>query len=246
MGSRPFLHFGSSGKTPRRRHGGHESYMMKGGQLAPPTDDSRPLESGRMPFAAPIPAIWPEHIWDGRALTAPDSTAWYALKVRPRCEKQVAKELMDCAVAYCLSLRTTPRIYQRRRVETQVPLFPGYVFAAGTEEQISVLWRLRNVSATLAPPSQDEFVQELSGVCRLMMSGAPLTREARLLPGERARITHGSLKGLEGTVLRNSDGIRLIVGVTWMGQGVSVAVTADMLERVWSPDPLGARPGIRG
>ncbi|MDZ4683794.1 MAG: hypothetical protein SH850_01815 [Planctomycetaceae bacterium] len=69
---------------------------------------------------------------------------------------------------------------------------------------------------------------------RLMMSGAPLTFEEQLRPGDQARIVHGSLKNLTGTVVRNCGGMRLIIGVTWLGQGGSVDVTPDMVERVRS------------
>jgi transcription antitermination factor NusG len=146
------------------------------------------------------------------------------------------EELRTRAAASFLAIATTSKVYQRRRIETQVPLFPGYVFAAGHDEQLSALWRLRHVSTAMLPPSQPEFVRELSAVYRLMLSGSPMTPEQLLQPGELARITRGSLKGLEGAILRNDGGLRLIVGVTWLGQGVSVAVTTDMLERVRSDD----------
>lgn len=187
-----------------------------------------------MPYAAPIDPLWPATIWDGESILTPPGAKWCALKVQPRCEKQVMQELQDQIAAGFLALATTSKIYQRRRIETQAPLFPGYVFAAGQDEQLSALWRLRHVSATLIPPDQAEFVRELSTVYRMMISGAPMTPEQQLQPGESARITRGSLKGLEGTVLRNDGGLRLIVGVTWLGQGVSVAVSTDMLERVWT------------
>ncbi len=188
-----------------------------------------------MPFAPAMSPVWPAEAWDGQLIHIPDSASWCALKVNARCEKQVARELADRSAAYFLGMRTTIRVYQRRRIETQLPLFPGYVFAAVSEDQKSDLWRLRNVAATLTPPSQDVLARELSDLCRLIMSGAPLTPEEQLKPGDPARIISGSLMGLEGRVIKNCDGMRLIVGVTWLGQGVSVNVTPEMVERVFAP-----------
>ncbi|HUQ72377.1 MAG TPA: transcription termination/antitermination NusG family protein [Planctomycetaceae bacterium] len=187
-----------------------------------------------MAFSEPIPMVWPTDAWDGESLAASDSALWCAIKVNARCEKQVARELTDRNTPYFLCLRNTPKVYQRRRVVSQVPFFSGYVFAAGDEEQLASLWRMRNVAARLMPPSQPEFVHELNSLYRLMMSGAPLTLEEQLRPGDQARIVRGSLKGLTGTVVRNCGGLRLIIGVTWLGQGVSVDVTPDMVERVRS------------
>jgi transcription antitermination factor NusG len=185
-----------------------------------------------MPFAAPIPSVWPAEAWDGEQFATPDAALWCALKVHARCEKQVARELTKHAAAYFLCLRTVPKVYQRRRIETQAPLFPGYLFVAGAEEQLDQLWRLRNVAATLTPPSQEQFVEELTQLCKLVQSGQAVTPEEQLQPGDRARIIRGSLKGLIGTVVENRGGMRLILGVTLLGQGVSVDVTPDMVERL--------------
>jgi transcription antitermination factor NusG len=192
-----------------------------------------------MPFAPTISIVWPPEAWDGQQIHIPSEALWCALKVNARCEKQVAREIAKQAAAYFLGMRTTSRVYQRRKIETQLPLFPGYVFAAVTEEQKTELWRVRNVAATLFPPSQDELSRELNSLCRLINSGAPLTPEEQLKPGDCARIITGSLAGLEGRVLKNCDGMRLLVGVTWLGQGVSLSVTPEMVERIELQPALG-------
>jgi hypothetical protein len=93
-----------------------------------------------MPLLAPMPGLWPEGILEFAAKErepGPHRANWLALKVQPRCEKHVARGLKQQSAAYFLCLRTTSRTYQRRRVVSQTPLFPGYVFAAADAAQLS-------------------------------------------------------------------------------------------------------------
>ena len=186
-----------------------------------------------MPIAAAMPMVWPEGVFDGTRLPEDlQASTWVAIKVQPRCEKAVARRLMQTADAYFLCMRTSVRMYQRRKVTTQIPLFPGYVFVAAGEEQLTTLWQDRQISCTLRPESQEQFLNELRSLHRLISCGVPLTPEEQLQPGQMARITRGCLSGLIGTVVSNRGGVKLIVSVSLLGQGASVEVTPDMLERI--------------
>jgi transcription antitermination factor NusG len=188
-----------------------------------------------MPICAAMPMLWPEGVLD-----RPDDLSWvdadnnwYALRVQPRCEKAVVRVLLRREEPYFVCMRSTAHVYQRRRVISQTPLFPGYVFAAAADhEALSALWHCRHVSCVLKPPSQAEFLEELRTLYRLVTSGAPVTPEEQLQPGQQARITRGCLAGVEGTVVQNRGGMRLIISVSLLGQGASVEVTPDMVEKV--------------
>jgi transcription antitermination factor NusG len=182
-----------------------------------------------MPILDAMPALWPEDVLEGTSVPA----IWVALKVQPRCEKSVARALKDQALPYFLCLRSTTRMYQRRQVVSQTPLFAGYVFAAALDdEQLTGFWRLKHVSQVLRPPSQEVMVKELRDLSRLVSSGSPLTPEERLEPGQLARITRGCLEGLTGTVVHNRGGLRLVVAASFLGQGASIEVTPDMVQKV--------------
>jgi len=200
-----------------------------------------------MPIAAAMPMIWPDGVLDSpesmsasaadAAVSTHDTVStdavWVALRVQPRCEKSVARTLIGREEPYFLCLHSTPRVYQRRRVVSQTPLFPGYVFAGAVdEERLSHFWHLRHVSCVLKPPSQAEFLQQMRDLYRLVTSGAPVTPEEQLQPGQPARITRGCLAGVVGTVVFNRGGMRLIIAVSLLGQGASVEVTPDMVERI--------------
>ncbi len=114
----------------------------------------------------------------------------------------------------------------------QVPLFPGYVFMFGSEQERILSLTTNRVSRILEVADPSHLRAELEQINRLIHCGAPLTVEQRLAPGNRVRIKHGAMAGLEGTVLVRRGKTRLIVAVTLLQQGVSVEVDDFSLEPI--------------
>src|SRR5256885_9453838 len=65
---------------------------------------------------------------------------WYALYTRANHEKRVATELRERAVEHFLPLYRSVRRWKDRRVNLEMPLFPGYVFV-----RLALVDRLRVV-----------------------------------------------------------------------------------------------------
>src|SRR5438477_6146217 len=68
---------------------------------------------------------------DFKELVLPESLAephWYAAYTRAQHEKQVAAELGMREVEHFLPLYSSMRRWKDRRVQLELPLFPGYVF----------------------------------------------------------------------------------------------------------------------
>jgi hypothetical protein len=57
-----------------------------------------------------------------------------------------------------------------------------------------------------------------------------LTVEGRLKAGDRVRVKHGVLGGLEGTIIRRNRKTRLLIAVNYLQQGVSIEIDDFMLE----------------
>ena len=64
----------------------------------------------------------------------------------------------------------------------------------------------------------------------MIESKIPLTIEARLKPGQRVRVKHGSFAGLEGIVESRCRQTRLVIGVMFLQQGISIEIDDYMLE----------------
>src|SRR3954468_16827711 len=58
----------------------------------------------------------------------PYELPWFALRVRPRYEKQVAQSIESKGIASFLPLYSVRRSWSDRTKEVELPLFDGYVF----------------------------------------------------------------------------------------------------------------------
>ncbi len=155
---------------------------------------------------------------------------WWALHTRPRQEKSLARELVRFDTAFYLPLVRNKRIVRGRSVRSFIPLFGGYVFMYGNDDQRVKSLTTNRVVRAIEVADGARLRADLRQVQRLIEAGAPLTVEARLKPGHRVRIKQGSMMGLEGTVLARRRRTRLVVAVAFLQRGVSVEVEDCTLE----------------
>lgn len=162
---------------------------------------------------------------------------WWILHTKPRQEKALSRYLLGCDIPFYLPLVRKTLTYGHRRIHSYVPLFPGYVFFFGTEEDRVSSLATNRVLKILSVEDQNGLFQDLQRIRQLIASGAPLTVERWLSPGRRVRIRSGALAGLEGTVVRRQGGTHLIVSVDFIQQGASVAIDDAVLEAVDQRQP---------
>jgi transcription antitermination factor NusG len=117
-------------------------------------------------------------------------------------------------------------------VQSYIPLFGGYVFMFGSEEERVRGLTTNRVSTILTVDDQAQLSHDLQHVARLIESEAPLTVEKRLEAGVPVRIKAGSMEGLEGTVITRRGQTRLLVSVRMLQQGVSVEIDDFLLEPI--------------
>jgi transcriptional antiterminator RfaH len=113
-----------------------------------------------------------------------------------------------------------------------VPLFSGYVFVYGEEGERNLAMTTNCVSRWLSVPDREKLTQDLRQIQRLIASSAPLTPEARLLPGMRVRVRSGLLAGIEGDIVSRQGQARLVVAVNFLRQGASLLLEDCQVERV--------------
>ncbi|MBX3436933.1 MAG: hypothetical protein KF861_05550 [Planctomycetaceae bacterium] len=184
-----------------------------------------------MPIAPQIPDVWPPTLFDD-APEGDSTAAWSAFHVRPRSEKVVSQRLReDGSVGYFLPLSSQKRKYQRRQVEVQNLLFPGYVFVRGDREAIRYCRsRIQGVVNCLDDPNQTVLHDSLCAIRSLIDSGEALTPEERLTPGMPVEITSGPLAGRCGVVIENKKALRFLIQLDFIQQGVSVSVDGSMVK----------------
>lgn len=155
---------------------------------------------------------------------------WFVLHVGPKTEKKVATVCGRHSIPHYLPLREEVRVYQRRKVVMQKPLFPGYLFADLTLDSRVYVMRTNHVLHMIEPPDEQSLVHELDQV-RLALSADPrLSSEPELRQGMRVRITSGIFMGLEGVVDTLQRPAKVRLNVELVGQSVSVDVDPDFIE----------------
>ena len=111
---------------------------------------------------------------------------------------------------------------QGRAITSQIPLFPGYVFAFVDWSEWGVTLGTGRVVRPLDVPDQEDFWGDLRQIEQLISSGAPITPEDRFARGMKVVIRSGPLAGFEGIILRTASGRRLVMQIDFIQRGASV------------------------
>jgi transcriptional antiterminator RfaH len=182
-----------------------------------------------MPILKEEPNLFPETLLDDPPRDMAERH-WFALYTKARQEKSLARELLKHGIAFYLPLVGKTSVSRGRRRTSQVPLFGGYLFLYGAEEDRVRTLATNRVSRVLSVENPEQLVFDLRQLRQLITAGAPLTVESRLAPGRRVRVRHGAFAGLEGTVLKRRGETRLLVSVNFLQQGASVEIDDFLLE----------------
>lgn len=155
---------------------------------------------------------------------------WTVLHVRPKCEKKMASYCAFYAIPHYLPLRRETKVYQRRKVTVDKPVFRGYVFAELPKTERLTVLKSSSLVRIIDVRDQDRFVREIDQVRQALSVDATLGATAAFTSGKQVRITAGPFQGLEGVVAVVRGETRVVLNVDMIGQGVRVDVDADMLE----------------
>jgi transcription antitermination factor NusG len=166
--------------------------------------------------------------------TGQNSYAWYALRTKSRYENTVASHL--CARGYesFLPLYKCRRRWSDRFKEIELPLFPGYVFCQFNSLDrfpvLSIPGVVHVVGVGRTPVSIDET--EIAAIQTAVKSGLPRQPCPFLEIGDRVRIEHGPLCGIEGILLGYRGHQRLVLSVTLLQRSVAVQVDESWVQRM--------------
>jgi transcription antitermination factor NusG len=184
-------------------------------------------------------------IFDGGSISQnPAELPWFAIRVRPRYEKQVAQSIESKSIHTFLPLYAARHRWSDRTKEVHVPLFDGYVFC-----QLDPCDRM----PVLVTPGVFQFVGigkipvpvepcEIAALQAMVQFGSVVRPWPFLKDGERVRIDDGPLRSTEGILLRGSDSDQVVVSVTLLQRSVAVKVDRAWITpiRPWMRKPAAA------
>jgi transcriptional antiterminator RfaH len=193
---------------------------------------SSPLkEMLTMPILAAETTVFPDNLLENW-MELNGGRQWWVVHTKARQEKSLSRELLSQETPFYLPLIRKSNLIRGRKVNSHIPLFPGYLFVLGTDDDRRRVMETNRACQALCVGEADRLVRDLRDVQRLIDANAPLTVEARLAPGRRVRIHSGSLAGLEGEIIRRRDELRLLVRVNFLQKGVSMEIDDFLLEPI--------------
>ena len=159
---------------------------------------------------------------------------WVPVYTKPRCEKVVEEYCRRYDIPAYLPLLRRAKRYQRRTVETFLPMFRGYLFAQLDADRRSQIVRSHKIVSILQVTEIQEhtLVRELNDIRLLeaIQQESELVVHPELAAGMPVRVISGPLAGTTGIVERRNNLTRVTVNVEMLGQSVSAEMDVGEVE----------------
>jgi transcription antitermination factor NusG len=169
-----------------------------------------------------------------------ENERWFALTVKPRHEKAVARNLHARGLVEFTPVYPSRRTWSDRCPLVDLPLFPGYAFCRfGRADRFTAI-TTPGVTSVVGFGQGDIPVDdfEIDSIRTLVASGLPLDPVPYLRQGDPVLVEHGTLAGARGTVLRLKGCWRLVVNIELLQRSVAVEIDRSMVGPV-SAVPAG-------
>jgi transcription antitermination factor NusG len=161
---------------------------------------------------------------------------WFALQVRMRHETIVTDHLTGKGYEWFLPLYKCRKRWSDRVKETELPLFPGYLFCRFNPQNRLPILKTPGVTQIVGynhtPVAVDE--NEIEAIRALVASGVPNFPCAYMEVGSRVRIESGALRGIEGILTELKGKRRLVLSVTLLQRSVAVEIDSDAVNVIHS------------
>jgi transcription antitermination factor NusG len=169
---------------------------------------------------------------------------WYALYTRHQHEKVVANTLSTKGFQVFLPLCQVAHQWKDRQKQLALPLFPSYVFLHTTLNQGIEVLRTPGVYQFVGfggAPSTIP-VEEIEALQRTIDASVAVEPHPFLQNGDRVRVNHGALAGVEGILVRHKNQCRLVLSVEILQRSVAVEMEISKVERLVPEVNLPAPP----
>jgi transcription antitermination factor NusG len=161
---------------------------------------------------------------------------WFAVTVKHQHERRVEGALAFQNLEALAPVYRAQNRWSDRVKAIDLPLFSGYVFcrfAYGERVRVLNTPGVRRIVGfgNAVAPVEDAEIASLQAIGR---SGAPVRPWPYLKPGDRVRVERGPLRGLSGTLIREKDVFRLVIGVELLQRSIAAEVAPDMISPEWA------------
>jgi transcription antitermination factor NusG len=157
---------------------------------------------------------------------------WYAAYTAPRHEKYVTQQMDGRRIDCFLPLYRSVRRWKDRRMQVELPLFPGYVFVhMALRDRVQVLQLpgvVQLVSFSGKPAALPDA--EIEALRNGLAGNFCAEPHPYLTVGRRVRVRTGSVAGLEGILLRRKQKFRVVLSIQLIQRSVAIEVDEADIE----------------
>jgi transcription antitermination factor NusG len=163
-----------------------------------------------------------------------DFLSWFGVRTRSNHEKVTAHVLSAKGYDQYLPTYKSRKRWSDRVVETDKPLFPGYVFCRFDPKARLPILTTPGVVAVVGfgnepAPIDDAEIEAVQAVLRAGLRAEPC---GYLREGQRIRVNQGSLTGLEGILTRRKSEWRMVVSVAMLQRSISVEIDREWIDPI--------------
>ena len=172
----------------------------------------------------------PSIIWPKDTSIADFTGTWWVAHTKSRNEKALAWQMQKRGISYFLPMAEKVARSRGRTIRSMLPLFSGYLFFCGNEDDRLEVLRTNRVANILVVGNQQRFLADLVPIEQVIRKGAKLQPHKFVKAGQKCRVIAGPLAGAEGIISRVSHSTRLVLQVEMLGQATSVEIDMEMIE----------------
>jgi transcriptional antiterminator NusG len=198
---------------------------FSGGKALPMTTNHEPE----------VPHDAGEHAEDQEISGELSELHWYALYTRSHCEQLVATELAAKNFRVFLPERATWSRRAGRQHLISLPVFPSYLFLHHAMDKLSYMEvrKARGLVRVLGERWDRLGIipdAEIEAIQRLVAARSPIFPSPYIKEGQRVRITHGPLAGMEGILVHSkaTKGL-LVLSVELLQRSVAIEIDCSMV-----------------
>ena len=158
---------------------------------------------------------------------------WYPVYCKPNKEKKLAELATQKGISWYLPTFLHYRMTRGHRIESHIPMFPGYVFLQLSRQQN---WQVKTSGLIIrilpvTEKTEQQIIEDLNNIRKfeLISRTQPVKVRADLIPGKRFTITNGKLKGTEGVIVKIKNRTEFIVHLDFLGCSLATVHAMDIL-----------------
>ena len=160
-----------------------------------------------------------------KSTSVPDERKeWIVIYTKSRREKKIAHYCTIEKIKYYLPLEQRMKLYGRKKVQTTLPLFPGYLFCIVNKKEQYKLLLTHQVAKILNVSNQFNLVEDLEKLFVAESCNLNLIPWGLSVEGKKARIEVGPMRGVEGIISRIKGEYRIILNVNFIKRAAAVEI----------------------